>query len=224
MDATILLVEDDAAAAALVRAAVDDDGCVFTHASSLEEGRRYFERLRPSLVILDVRLPDGSGLELCREIRSHSVLASTPIIMLTGESRIEDKAHGFGAGADHYLVKPIPMEELRMWVKALLRRMNFADAEGGIVRVGEFSIDPSSHTVTAGSQAIKNLTKKEFELLYELMRLSPKVLSKERIMNSLWNTVLRDNTIEVHIRNLRSKLGDYAKRILTIPNVGYRFE
>ncbi len=224
MDATILLVEDDLAAAAMVREAVDVEGFVFTHAATLGEGRRYFERLRPSLVILDVRLPDGSGVDLCREIRSHGVLGATPIIMLSGESRLEDKEDGFGAGADHYLVKPIPIEELRMWVKALLRRMNLTETEGGIVRVGDFSVDPASHTVTAGDQTIKNLTKKEFELLYELVRLSPKVLSKDRIMNSLWNTVLRDNTVEVHIRNLRSKLADNAKRITTVPGVGYRFE
>jgi len=109
-------------------------------------------------------------------------------------------------------------------VKALLRRMDLTDAEGGVVRVGEFAVDPSSHAVTAGDRSIKNLTKKEFELLYELVRLSPKVLSKDRIMNSLWSTVLRDNTVEVHIRNLRSKLGDDSKRVVTVPGIGYRFD
>lgn len=222
--ATILLVEDDSQGAALIREALSEQGYVFTHAGTCAEGWRYFESLRPALVILDVNLPDGSGLELCRRIRTHPSLGATPVMVLTGKGHLDDKAKGFEAGADHYLVKPLQVEELRLWIGALLRRVQLEEKEGGILRAEDFVVDPQSHTVTAGEQVVRNLTRKEFELLYELVRRKPKVLSKEQILKSLWSTVLRDNTVEVHIRNLRLKLGPAAKRIVTVPGLGYRFE
>jgi len=224
MPPTLLLVEDDPAAAALIEEALRPGGHLLVHARSVAEGWTRFQALKPAVVILDVGLPDGSGTELCRRIRKHPALGTTPVIMLTGKGKLDDKTEGFAAGSDHYLVKPVQIEELLLWVGALLRRVELADKDSGILRVEDFAADPGTHTVSTGGRLIRSLTRKEFELLCELMRVRPRVLSKERIMKELWDTVLRDNTIEVHIRNLRKKLGTAAWRIVTVPGVGYRFE
>jgi DNA-binding response OmpR family regulator len=224
MSETVLVVEDQSDIAVLIREALEDERFVYVHAASVSEGWRNFESLRPALVVLDVGLPDGSGLDLCRKIRGHKSLSATPVIVLTGKGELADKISGFDAGADHYLVKPVAIKELRLWAHALLRRVQLADADGGILREGSFALDPQTHTVTTASGEVRNLTRKEFEILYELMRRRPKVLSKEQIMKALWNTVLRDNTIEVHIRNLRNKLGAEAAHVATVSGVGYKFE
>lgn len=224
MPKTILLVEDDEQIAGMIRESLASAGHDVAHAPDMERGWERFERLRPALVILDVGLPDGSGLDLCRRIRAHAVLSATPVVVLTARGDIKDKVMGFDAGADHYLVKPIQIAELRLWVSALLRRVAVCDREGGVLRAGDCAVDPQAHTVSSGGKVVKNLTRKEFELFYELVRRRPKVVSKESIMKSLWSTVLRDNTIEVHIRNIRRKLGPLAGRIVTVSGVGYKFE
>lgn len=224
MSGRILLVEDERTVAALVREALGDAGAELTHASTVAEGWRLFEELRPALAILDVGLPDGTGFELCRRIRAHPALAATPVVMLTGRSDYEDKASGFSAGADHYLIKPIQIAELRLWVGSLLRRVEVDDKEGGVLRAGEFAIDPAAHLVRVGDRAVRDLTRKEFEILYELVRCRPRVLSKDYLMKRLWSGVLRDNTIEVHVRNIRAKLGEGADRLQTVPGAGYRFD
>lgn len=219
----VLLVEDDPAVSAVVRSGLGPAGYELLHAGNCADGWRIFEAARPSLAVLDVGLPDGSGVELCRRIRSHPDLAPTPVILLTAKGEIEDKVGGFEAGADHYLVKPFQVDELRFWAEALLRRIRFAEEEGGVLRNEDFVVDPAAHTVTAGDRVIRDLTRKEFDLLYELVRRRPRVLSKEFILSALWNSVLRDNTVEVHIRNLRLKLGPAAERVITVPGQGYRF-
>lgn len=224
MSATVLIVEDDLEVLALVRQALSSEGYVLVDASTLADGWRYFETLRPDIVIADVGLPDGTGLTLCERVRSHSVLSDTPFIILTGKDQIEDKERGFAAGADHYLTKPLHIKELRLWVASLLRRIKFTDQGHGILRIHDFVMDPQTHRVTCGEQAVTNLTRREFDLLYELVRQRPKVLSKQYILSALWNTVLRDNTVEVHVKNIRSKLGAAGARVVTVSGVGYRFD
>lgn len=221
---TILLVEDDPADALLIRDALTPAGYQLVHCPTVAEGSKRFETLRPDLVILDVNLPDGSGLDVCRKIRSHPALAPTPVIVLTGNSELDDKAGGFAAGADHYLLKPYQIQELRLWVESLLRRVEYAEKEGGVLRVQGFVVDPQSHTATTSAGVVTNLTRKEFDLLYELVRRRPRVLSKEFLLSHLWDKVLRDNTVEAHVKNLRQKLGPDGSRIVTIPGAGYRFE
>lgn len=220
----VLLVEDDEAVVEVVRVSLPEGEYLVESAPTAAEGWRLFESSRPDLVILDLGLPDDSGLSLCRKVRAHASRGATPIIVLTGRADIEDKANLFAAGADHYLVKPIPMAELKLWVSALLRRVRYCEEAGGVLRAEGFSIDPQSHTVSLGEALVRNLTRKEFDLLYELVRVRPRPLSKNFILSSLWGEVLRDNTVEVHIRNIRGKLGAGAKRIVTVAGVGYRFE
>ncbi|MFA5139804.1 MAG: response regulator transcription factor [Elusimicrobiota bacterium] len=223
MPARIIIVEDDPHALSLIRDSLSASGHACIYAGTCAEGWREIEAAKPDLVILDVGLPDGSGVELCAKIRSHPLLAPTPIIMLTALGGLDDKTSGFRAGADRYLVKPFQFAELKLWVDALLRRVKLDEREGGILRAEDFVVDPGRHTVATAGRIISDLTRKEFDLLYELVRHSPRVLSKEFILSALWHQVLRDNTVEVHIKNIRSKLGPSAKRVVTIPSVGYRF-
>lgn len=219
----ILFVEDERAAQALIREALEGLAQELLGAATVAEGWESFLEHRPALLILDINLPDGSGFELCRRVRAHNTLASTPIILLTGRADIVDKREGFDAGADHYLIKPIQLPELVLWVRALLKRIDFAEREGGVLRAEGCVVDPQRHAVLLGEREVRDLTRKEFELLYELVRRRPRVLTKEQAMQSLWKAVLRDNTIEVHVRNLRRKLGAAGARVLTVGD-GYRFE
>ena len=121
----ILLVEDDRPTAQVIKDALAGGDYDITHAGSCEEGLRVFKSLKPALVVLDVGLPDGSGFDVCRKIRSDPRLGATPVVILTGKSDFQDKSSGFEAGADHYLVKPLQITELRLWVGALLKRVSF---------------------------------------------------------------------------------------------------
>ncbi|MFA5138677.1 MAG: response regulator transcription factor [Elusimicrobiota bacterium] len=222
--ARILYVEDSEPAARFIKDALSPAGHELQHACDLREGWYYARKLEPTLLIIDVNLPDGSGIDLCRQVRGHPKLAHTPVIMLTAKGELQDKALGFESGADHYLVKPLEAKELQLWVEALLRRVDFVDAGQGILRGEDIVLDPQRHAVTLAESAVGDLTRKEFDLLYELVRRSPKILSKKYILSKLWHATLRDNTVESHIRNLRRKLGEAACRVVTVPGVGYRFD
>ncbi|MBI4377242.1 MAG: response regulator transcription factor [Elusimicrobia bacterium] len=220
---TILLIEDDHTHALLIRSVLEKEGYFFIHAMNMADGYRYVEHLRPALVIMDVMLPDGSGYDLCRRIRAHPMLARTPIILLSGRESIEDKQKGFDAGADHYLVKPLQFQELSLWTNALLRRSKDQEEQDGILRAEDFSIDPRSRCVVTAGKAITHLTSREFDLLYELVRCRPNVVSRDHIIKNLWRKTLRDNTLDVHIKNIRAKLGAAGSRIVTIAGEGYSF-
>ncbi len=174
--------------------------------------------------MLDVGLPDGSGLDVLRRLRATPALAAVPVILLTGRETLPDKQSGFEAGADHYLVKPVQIPELLLWAKSLLRRTRTEEQKRGIVRAGDMVVDPDAHTASAGGRPVAGLTPKEFDLLYHLVRVSPKPLPKEFIINELWKAAVRENTVEVHVRNLRTKLGAHGDRLVTVHGVGYKFE
>jgi two-component system catabolic regulation response regulator CreB len=220
----ILLVEDDAAVVALIREGLSADGYALAHAQGVNEAWRMANGRAPDLIILDLGLPDGSGLALCRKIRRHPALASVPVIMLTGQGQLRDKALGFEAGADHYLVKPIEVAELRLWVEALLRRIRHADREGGILRAEDFVVDPHTRAVQTAGATISSLTAREFDLLYELVRRRPRILSRDFFLKKLWGETLRDNTVDACVKNIRAKLGAASRRIVTVHGAGYRFE
>lgn len=223
MPAVIVFVEDEPETARFIADTLSAAGHEPVHAGDCAEGWHYARKRRPALLIIDVGLPDGSGLELCRRLRADAKLARAPIILLTAKGQLADKAEGFAAGADHYLVKPLEALELRLWVGALLRRIDYEDKDGGVLRLENALLEPESHRALVDGTVIEGLTPKEFDLLYELARRSPRILSKKYVLSRLWHATLRDNTVEVHIRNLRAKLGASARRIVTVPGVGYRF-
>lgn len=221
---TILLLEDDPSVRTPVREALSAAGYMVAEADRLDVARHLLRTAKPNLAVLDIELPDGSGLDLCREIRANKALSGTPVIMLTGQGRIDDKGAGFEAGADQYLVKPVQPRELLMWVAALLRRLKLDAGEGDVLEAGDLAIDLKSHLVRFKDQTLSNLTVKEFELLFYLVRKRPQVLTRKHIIYNLWRSVTVDNVVDTHIHNLRKKVPqELALRLQSVPGKGFRY-
>lgn len=174
----------------------------------------------PSLVLLDVMLPEEDGLSVLKKLRSAPRTARLPIIMLTARGTEYDKVLGLDAGADDYVAKPFGMLELLSRVRALLRR---TAAEPEFLRHGILAVDPAGHTVTAAGRAVA-LTQKEFELLRLLLKNKGQVISRERLIREVWGYAFtgESRTVDVHIRTLRQKLGDAGMYIETIRGYGYK--
>lgn len=223
MPAPILFVSERPreAAAPLLEALSAESPAVF--AEGWEEGRRAFEESRPGILVLDLGPNAEKGLALCRAVRRHEALSATPVAVLTAADGLEEKERGFAAGADLVLARTLDPKRLCLWVRSLMRRARAAEEGGGVLRADDFVVDPRSRTVKAGGRAVKDLTPKEFALLYELVRRRPRTLSRESLLRVLSKDVLRDNTLEVHVLNLRRKLGAAGARVVAVPKKGYRF-
>ena len=216
--------EDDAELRVPIRDILVASGYRVLEAESVEMGVHLFLRQTPDLAILDVELPDGSGLEVCRAIRGHKTLSKTPVIMLTGAGKLEEKTAGFAAGADHYLIKPIQPEELLLWIGALLRRAAPDEGSGKFVEAGDLRVDLEAHLVRFKGQDITDLTVKELQLIGFLVRHRPKPVSRKQILSVLWRTVAVDHLVDTHISNLRKKLPpELSDRIQSVPGRGFRY-
>ncbi|MBR6106720.1 MAG: response regulator transcription factor [Oscillospiraceae bacterium] len=180
------------------------------------------ERL-PELVLLDIMLPEEDGLSVLRRLRSDPQTARLPIIMLSARSTEYDKVLGLDSGADDYLAKPFGVMELLSRIRALLRRTEKLTVQA-VLSGGGIQLDEARHLVTAEGADI-GLTGKEFDLLAILMRNQGIVLSRDRILESVWgyDYTGESRTVDVHIRTLRAKLGVSGNAIETVRGVGYRF-
>lgn len=224
MEKKILLVEDEVRTRDDIQTVLSAHGYRVLAADLSGVAWRLFTLERPDLAILDLALPDGSGLDLCKKIRDHKDLSLTPVIILTGSSGFENKASGFKAGADQYLVKPVPPRELLLWIEALLRRLAYDLREGDILRVGHCDIDLKARLVRFNEQILPYLTGKEFDLLYFLVKKRPQVLSRKYILSHLWHTIAVDHVVDTHLANLRKKLPrELADKIQAVTGKGYRF-
>ncbi len=222
--AKLLLVEDDATAREPLRDILAASGYRVLEADTIEAAKHLFTRQSPDLVVLDVHLPDGTGLEFCKAVRAHKTRAATPIIMLTGAGRLDDKTAGFSAGADHYLVKPIDPQELVLWVRSLLRRAMAELEPGDRIEAGDLTVDLAAHVVRFKGADITDLTVKELELFSFLVRSRPKPLTRKYILSCLWRTVAVDHVVDTHIGNLRKKLPpELSDRIQSVPGKGFRY-
>ncbi|MBI5200438.1 MAG: response regulator transcription factor [Elusimicrobia bacterium] len=221
---TLLLVEDDARVRDDLRTVLEAEGFRLVVGDTVEMGKHLFASEKPELCILDVNLPDGSGLDICAHVRAHKDRGSTPVIMLTGRGGFDDKQAGFEAGADQYLVKPVVPREVLMWVQALLRRLDLDQGGGGTLKVGELEIDPKGYAVRWQGTPLPRLTVKEFELLYFLVRKRPQVISRKQILSNLWHTVAVDHVVDNHLMKLRRKLPpQVADRLQSVPGKGFRY-
>lgn len=221
---TVLIVEDEAQARRDASSALSAQGYRVVESDLAKPGWELFLSKRPDLVILDLNLPDGGGLEICRKIREHKELKSTPVILLTGRGEIDDKVSGFAAGADQYLVKPVLPSELALWVAALLRRVSYDSGDGDVMKVGDLELDFKAQLVRFAGRTIADLTAKEFDLLYFLVKKRPQVVSRKQILSQLWHTVAIDGLVDTHLHNLRRKLPQaLADRIQAIRGKGFRF-
>lgn len=181
----------------------------------------FFEQKDIALIILDVMMPKMDGWEVCREIRSYS---KVPIIMLTARTDEKDELQGFQLGVDEYISKPFSPKILVARVEAVLRRTNQANTEE-IMEAGGIQINKAAHIVMIDNKAIE-LSYKEFELLTYFMENKGIALSREKILNNVWNYDYFGDarTIDTHVKKLRSKMGEKGDLIKTIWGMGYKFE
>jgi len=185
---------------------------------------RFLEKETPALVLLDLMLPDTDGLEVCRALRRRDGGAAVPVIMLTAKGEETDKVLGLEIGADDYVTKPFSMKELVARVHAVLRRRE-RDGETKKIAVGPLVIDLEKHEVRAGGGPV-DLTATEFRILQLLASRRGRVLTRDQILDVLWGheKIVVDRTIDVHIRNLREKLGPAAALLKNVRGVGYKVE
>ena len=221
----IWCVEDDASIRDIEIYALRSVGF---EARGFSDGAAFWDALRaerPELVVLDVMLPGIDGIELLSRMRASDALRDIPVIMATAKGTEYDKIHGLDLGADYYLAKPFGVMELVSCVKAVLRRCRRDDAERAGLSAGGVSLDADAHTVTAGGQRI-TLTYKEFELLRLFMVHPGTAFTREQLMERVWGTDYcgETRTVDMHIRTLRQKLGEYGEMIETVRGVGYRLE
>ena len=176
----------------------------------------------PRLVLLDIMLPEEDGLSILRRLRADPVTKKLPVMMLTAKGSEYDKVLGLDSGADDYLPKPFGMMELLARVKALLRRAEGED-ESVEYRLGTLFVCPQRHQVSVNGEPV-TLTKKEFDILQMLLENRGIVLSRDRLLNTIWGYDFdgENRTVDVHIRTLRSKLGEAGSHIETVRGVGYR--
>jgi two-component system phosphate regulon response regulator PhoB len=178
-----------------------------------------------SLILLDLMLPDGSGLDLCKKIKGNPETESIPIIILTAKDDEVDRVVGFELGADDYVTKPFSVRELILRIKAVLKR---GQKKEDVVEVerqfGDLSIDVESHEVHVNNDHI-DLTALEFRLLRQLVDRRGRVQSRDQLLSDVWgySTEVTTRTVDTHIKRLREKLGPMGKYVQTIRGVGYKF-
>ena len=220
--ALIYCVEDDENIRELLVYALNNNGF---EAIGFGDGKSFFKQIEkpfPSLVLLDIMLPDTDGLEILRSLRSNAKTRDIPIIMITAKSSEYDKVIGLDLGADDYIVKPFGIMEIISRINALLRRVN-RDIDKKELRFKGIYLDYEKRIVKVEDTYI-SLTYKEFELLYYLLKNKNIVLSRDSILNEVWGYeyIGETRTVDVHIRSLRIKLKENGAFIQTIRNVGYK--
>src|SRR5436189_3769415 len=218
---SVLVVEDEASIASFVSLYLKNAGYGVTTAPTGTEALRSLEREQPSLVVLDLMLPDIDGIEICRRIRQKSDL---PILMLTARDEDVDKIVGLEVGADDYMTKPFSPRELVARVKTILRRAapERKEPESAVLRHGDLVIDSGRREVKVGDQEVQ-LAPKEFDLLWELLDHRGLVLTRDQLLERVWGYTFAGDTrtVDVHVRQLRRKLGE-ASPIVTVWGVGYK--
>ncbi len=224
MSQQILVVDDEPDILELVRFALTQEGFTVTTATTGQEALDALKGQRPDAVVLDLMLPDFSGTEVCRRIRSNAEMASLPILMLTARSEELDRVVGFELGADDYVTKPFSPRELTLRVKAVLRRSGGSPQETRRLSHGPLTLDLERHRCEVGGEPIE-LTAKEFGLLSTLMSRPGRVMSREKLLEEVWGAdiAVTHRTIDTHLKRLREKLGEAGHLIDTVRGVGYRF-
>jgi DNA-binding response OmpR family regulator len=229
--AVILVIDDDDLVSRTLQRALKMYGHHVMVARSGTEGLQLARRHRPDLFILDIMMPGADGYQVCRQIRGDPLLKDLPVLFLTAKSKDEDKIEGFRAGADDYLSKPFNMEELKLRVKAILRRVNQASTEPenpDRVTVGEVALNCRTfEVVTPHTKAL--LTNVQFDLLYHLMSNAEQVFNSQQLLQDVWDYP-RDTgspeLVRAHIKNLREKIEPEPSDpvyIRTIQGHGYTF-
>ena len=221
----ILVIEDEPDIRRNLEYNLSREGFSVSGAASISEAKLILDSDFFNLILLDLMLPDGSGLDLCKSIKSDSKTESTPIIILTAKDDEVDRVVGFELGADDYVTKPFSVRELILRVKAVLKR---GTKKREIVEVerqfADLKIDVDSHEVHVDDKKI-NLTALEFRLLRQLVDRRGRVQSRDQLLSDVWgySSEVTTRTVDTHVKRLREKLGPMGKYVQTIRGVGYKF-
>jgi two-component system, OmpR family, response regulator RegX3 len=222
----VLLVEDEPSIAEPLAEAIAREGFETKVAGTVAESLALAAQIEPDLVLLDVMLPDGSGFDVCRELRQRS---QVPIIMLTARGEEADRVIGLELGADDYVVKPFSAREVVARIRAVLRRTEASPGrdEARPIEIGEVRLDPAKREATKDGEVLE-LSRKEFELLQLLMQNAGSVVTREQAFEDVWDTNWfgSTKTLDVHVSGLRRKLGDDSSEprfLHTVRGVGFRF-
>lgn len=213
MSARLLLLEDDPAIARTVAYALERDGLLVTHSLLVNDARQQLQRARFDLLVLDVGLPDGSGLDLLRDVRNAPPTAALPVLMLSAHGEEIDRVLGLELGADDYLTKPFSPRELAARVKALLRRAGHGNGNGhpaaapAASAAAPFHDDEAGQRISLRGQALP-LTRREYRLLSHLLRGAGRIHSRDTLLAAAWgdDSESTDRTVDTHIKTLRAKL------------------
>ena len=219
----IVIVDDEEEIRELVADVLEADNFKVIKCADTEEGYKRILKSKPDLVILDVKMPQIGGIELCRLLRSDPSTKNIPVIMLTVESTETDKVIGLGVGADDYITKPFSNKELVARIKALLRRVS-RKQESNSIKTDGLTMNLDARTVILNSKEIK-LRPKEFDLLHMFLIKPNIVLSRDFILENVfeYNVAVTTRTIDTHIKNLRQALGSWGDKIVTIFGRGFKF-
>ncbi|MCV6986513.1 response regulator transcription factor [Mycobacterium shinjukuense] len=219
---TVLVVDDELVLAEMVSMALRYEGWNIVTASDGSSAIAAARAQRPDVVVLDVMLPDMSGLDVLQALREQN--PRLPVLLLTAKDAVEDRIAGLTAGGDDYVTKPFSLEEVVLRLRALLRRTGVTTADGGAqLVVGDLVLDEDSHEVTRAGEPV-TLTSTEFELLRFMMRNSKRVLSKAQILDRVWSYDFggRSNIVELYISYLRKKIDNGRKPMIhTLRGAGY---
>ena len=225
MSLNILIIEDEPDIRKNLEYNLSREGYSVLTAASIAEAEQLIYSNNLSLILLDLMLPDGSGLDLCKKMKSDPNVQNLPIIILTAKDDEVDKVVGFELGADDYVTKPFSVRELILRIKAVLKR---GDNKKDIVEIdrqfGDLKIDIDSHEVYVDGDLV-NLTALEFKLLIQLVDRRGRVQSREQLLADVWgySAEVTTRTVDTHIKRLREKLGSMGKYVQTIRGVGYKF-
>lgn len=225
MSARVLVVEDELPLAEMLQYNLEAEGFHVRHAETGEDAEILVAEEQPDLIILDWMLPQVSGIELCRRLRSKPDTRSIPILMLTARGEESDRIRGLSTGADDYVVKPFSLPELMARVKAILRRVA-PDRVADVLKVSDIELDRAAHRVTRGAREVR-LGPTEFRLLEFLMESQGRVLSRSQLLDGVWgrDAFVDERTVDVHIGRLRKAIvrGKERDLIRTVRGAGYVF-
>ncbi len=217
----ILIIEDDSGLSRGISFALEQESYETIAAKTIAKGRRLLEKEKPDAVLLDLNLPDGDGIDFCRELRRTSDL---PVLMLTARDLEVDEIMGLKSGADDYITKPFSLSVLKVRLEKILKRKERTEAEGQILSSGEICLDLQKLKAFQGEKELE-LSMTEFRLLQYFLENKNRVLLKEQILQRIWDTdgnFVEENTLSVNISRLRRKIGGTCIR--TIHGMGYLWE
>lgn len=218
----IIALDDEPDLIELLRVNLVKSGFAFEGYVEVESFWKFLETRLPDLILLDLMLPDMDGFEVFRALKSNSKFTHIPVIMLTARSEESDRILGLELGADDYVTKPFSVKELVARINAVLRR-SYKKTEGRSIKIGSLVIDSERYEVRIGEKIIE-LTLAEFKVLELLASRPGRVFSRNEILNYLWGDekIVIDRTVDVHISNLREKLGKEGEKLVSVRGVGYK--